>query len=157
MRPVRRHVGVTLLVAVAVFGIGTVVLGVTRNIVAHLANANPEYRHPFLEKNEVAKDVGVILVTSDKGLCGGMNTNVLRLLTAKVKEWQQEGRKVHFTAFGNKGFSFLQRFNARIVSHLVQAAGRPPGGGIVGGGDRHEEISCHEAREGRTTIRPHCR
>ena len=69
-----------------------------RNIVAHLANANPEYRHPFLEKNEVAKDVGVILVTSDKGLCGGMNTNVLRLLTAKVKEWQEEGRKVRFTA-----------------------------------------------------------
>src|SRR5512136_1546414 len=68
-----------------------------RNIAAHLANANPEYRHEFLVKHEERKDVGVILVTSDKGLCGGLNTNALRLLTSKVKEWQDEGRKVRFT------------------------------------------------------------
>ena len=105
-----------------------------RNIVAHLANANPEYRHPFLVKNEVAKDVGVILVTSDKGLCGGMNTNVLRLLTAKVKEWQQEGRKVHFTAFGNKGFAFLQRFGAKVVSHLTHYGDTPHLDKLVGPG-----------------------
>jgi F-type H+-transporting ATPase subunit gamma len=105
-----------------------------RNIVAHLANANPEYRHPFLEKNEVAKDVGVILVTSDKGLCGGLNTNVLRLLTAKVKEWQDEGRKVHFTAFGNKGFGFLQRFHAKIVSHLTHYGDTPHLDKLVGPG-----------------------
>jgi len=105
-----------------------------RNIVAHLANANPEYRHPFLVKNEVARDVGVILVTSDKGLCGGMNTNVLRLLTAKVKEWQGEGRKVHFTAFGNKGFAFLQRFGAKIVSHLTHYGDTPHLDKLVGPG-----------------------
>ncbi len=105
-----------------------------RNIAAHLAHANPEYRHPFLVKNPDAKDVGVILVTSDKGLCGGMNTNALRLLTQQVKEWQDEGRKCRFTAFGNKGFSFLQRFNARIVSHLVQYGDTPHLDRLVGPG-----------------------
>jgi len=105
-----------------------------RNIAAHLANANPEYRHPFLVRNEVAKDVGVILVTSDKGLCGGLNTNALRLLTQKVKDWQDEGRKVRFTAFGNKGFAFLQRFGANIVSHLTHYGDTPHLDKLVGPG-----------------------
>ena len=96
-----------------------------RNIAAHLANANPEYRHPFLVRREGAKGVGVILVTSDKGLCGGLNTNALRLLTGKVKEWQDGGRKVQFTAFGNKGFSFLQRFGGQVVSHLTHLGDTP--------------------------------
>ena len=105
-----------------------------RNIAAHLANANPEYRHPFLVRNEGARDVGVILVTSDKGLCGGLNTNVLRLLTQKVKDWQEEGRKVRFTAFGNKGFAFLQRFGANIVSHLTHYGDTPHLDKLVGPG-----------------------
>ena len=96
-----------------------------RNIAAHLANANPEYRHDFLVKHEERRDVGAIVVTSDKGLCGGLNTNALRLLTAKVKEWQEEGRKVRFTAFGNKGLSFLQRFGAKVVSHLTHYGDTP--------------------------------
>ncbi len=103
-----------------------------RNIAAHLANANPEYRHPFLVRREGVKDVGVILVTSDKGLCGGLNTNALRLLTGKVKEWQDEGRKVQFTAFGNKGFSFLQRFGGRISSHLTHIGDTPHLDKLVG-------------------------
>ena len=105
-----------------------------RNIASHLAHANPEYRHPFLVKNPDAKDVGVILVTSDKGLCGGMNTNSLRLLTQKVKEWQDEGRKIRFTAFGNKGFAFLQRFGASIVSHLTHYGDTPHLDKLVGPG-----------------------
>ena len=67
----------------------------------------------------------MILVTSDKGLCGGLNTNALRLLTDKVKEWQDEGRKVRFTAFGNKGLGFLQRFGAKIVSQLTHYGDTP--------------------------------
>jgi F-type H+-transporting ATPase subunit gamma len=105
-----------------------------RNIAAHLAHANPEYRHPFLVKNPDAKDVGIIVVTSDKGLCGGMNTNVLRLLTQRVKDWQGEGRKVRFTAFGNKGFAFLQRFGAKIVSHLTHYGDTPHLDKLVGPG-----------------------
>src|SRR5258706_1595072 len=69
-----------------------------RNIAAHLAHANPEYRHPFLVKRGEVKDVGVIVVTSDKCLCGGLNTNALRLTLNKVKDFQAEGRNVQLTA-----------------------------------------------------------
>jgi len=105
-----------------------------RNIAAHLANANPEYRHEFLVKREDRKDIGVILVTSDKGLCGGLNTNSLRLLTGKVKEWQEEGRKVRFTVFGNRGLSFLNRFGARVVSHFTHYGDTPHLDKLVGPG-----------------------
>src|ERR1700749_3855940 len=79
-----------------------------RAIAAHLAHANTEYRHPFLVKREGVKGVGLIVVTSDKGLCGGLNTNALRLALGKMKEWQGEGHEIKVTAIGNKGFSFMQ-------------------------------------------------
>jgi len=103
-----------------------------RTIAAHLAHANTEYRHPFLVKREDAKDVGLIVVTSDKGLCGGLNTNALRLAINKVKEWQGEGRKVQVTAIGNKGFGFMQRVNANIVSHLTAIGDVPHMDKLVG-------------------------
>ena len=96
-----------------------------RNIAAHLAHANTEYRHPFLVKREDVKDVGIIVVTSDKGLCGGLNTNALRLAFNKMKEWQGEGRNILVTPLGNKGFGFMQRFNAKIASHLVGLGDTP--------------------------------
>jgi F-type H+-transporting ATPase subunit gamma len=96
-----------------------------RNIAAHLAHANTEYRHPFLVRREDVKDVGVIVVTSDKGLCGGLNTNALRLAFNKMKEWQGEGRDILVTPLGNKGFGFMQRFNAKVVSHLVGLGDTP--------------------------------
>ncbi len=103
-----------------------------RNIAAHLANANPEYRHEFLVKREDRKDIGVLLVTSDKGLCGGLNTNSLRLLANKLKEWQGEGRKVRFTAFGQKGAAFLQRFGGNVVSQLTHYGDTPHLDKLVG-------------------------
>ena len=72
-----------------------------RTIVAHLAHANTEYHHRFLMLRQDAKDVGLIVVTSDKGLCGGLNTNALRLAVNKVKEWQGEGKGVRVTAIGS--------------------------------------------------------
>jgi F-type H+-transporting ATPase subunit gamma len=96
-----------------------------RNIAAHLAHANTEYRHPFLQKREGVKDVGIIVVTSDKGLCGGLNTNALRLTFSKLKEWQGEGRNILVTPLGNKGFGFMQRYNANIASHLVGLGDTP--------------------------------
>jgi F-type H+-transporting ATPase subunit gamma len=96
-----------------------------RTIASHLAHANTEYRHPFLIRREGAKDVGVIVVTSDKGLCGGLNTNALRLLVGKVREWQGEGRGVQLTAVGNKGFGFMQRFGGNIVSHVTGVGDTP--------------------------------
>jgi len=96
-----------------------------RTIAAHLAHANPEYRHPFLVARDGVKDVGLIIVTSDKGLCGGLNTNALRLAFNKMREWQGEGRGVQVTAIGNKGFGFMQRFNAKIVSHVTAIGDTP--------------------------------
>ncbi len=96
-----------------------------RNIAAHMSGANPEYRHPFLIRRTEVKNVGVILVTTDKGLCGGLNTNVLRLLTAKLRELEAAGVKVEATAIGNKGFGFLNRIGAKVVSHAVQLGDRP--------------------------------
>jgi F-type H+-transporting ATPase subunit gamma len=103
-----------------------------RTIAAHLAHANPEYRHPFLVKREGVKDIGVIVITSDKGLCGGLNTNVLRLTLNKVREWQGEGRGVQLCALGNKGFGFLQRFGGNIVSHLTGMGDTPHMERLVG-------------------------
>jgi len=96
-----------------------------RNIAAHLANANPEYRHPFLVKRESMKGAGLVLVTTDKGLCGGLNTNVLRLVTQKMRELDRAGTKLQVTAIGNKGLGFMQRIGAKVVSQVVQMGDQP--------------------------------
>jgi len=96
-----------------------------RNIAAHMSQANPEYRHPFLVKRDEIKTAGVILITTDKGLCGGLNTNVLRLATNKLKELETAGAKIEATAIGNKGFSFLNRIGAKVVSHAIQIGDKP--------------------------------
>jgi F-type H+-transporting ATPase subunit gamma len=96
-----------------------------RNIVAHLASANPEYKHPFVVRRESIRNVGVIVVSTDKGLCGGLNTNIQRQLLARVKQWQADGVSFQATAIGNKGYGFLQRLNAKIVSHVIQLGDKP--------------------------------
>jgi F-type H+-transporting ATPase subunit gamma len=96
-----------------------------RNIAANLATANPEYTHPFLVKQDKAKTVGIIVVTTDKGLCGGMNTNALRLVTTKLRELEGQGSKIEAVAIGNKGFGFLNRIGAKVVSHVVQIGDTP--------------------------------
>ncbi|MFC5608838.1 F0F1 ATP synthase subunit gamma [Variovorax soli] len=95
-----------------------------RAIAANLGQANPEYTHAFMKTNE-AKAVGVIVVTTDKGLCGGMNTNVLRAVTAKLREEQSAGNSVDAVAIGNKGLAFLNRIGARVVSHVTQLGDTP--------------------------------
>ncbi len=96
-----------------------------RNIAAHLANANPEYKHPFVVKREQVKGVGIIVVTSDKGLCGGLNTNVLRLALQRMKQWESGGAAPQITAIGNKGYGFSQRMGAKVVSHLIGIGDTP--------------------------------
>jgi F-type H+-transporting ATPase subunit gamma len=103
-----------------------------RTIAAHLAHANTEFRHPFLVKREGVKDVGMIVVTSDKGLCGGLNTNALRLMLNKVRELQGEGRTVLLTAIGNKGFGFMQRVGGKVVSHLTAIGDAPHMDKLIG-------------------------
>lgn len=97
-----------------------------RLICAHLARANiSEYRHPFLVKHEQAKKVGVILVTTDKGLAGPLNTNIQREILKRVKAWDAQGLSVEATAIGNKGVGFLQRLGVPIVSQVTQLGDRP--------------------------------
>ena len=95
-----------------------------RNIAAHLGSANPEYVHPFMKANN-AKAVGMIVVTTDKGLCGGLNTNVLRGVTNKLREVQAAGMTTQAVAIGNKGLGFLNRIGAKVVSHVTQLGDRP--------------------------------
>ncbi|MGE5737851.1 MAG: F0F1 ATP synthase subunit gamma [Betaproteobacteria bacterium] len=95
------------------------------NIAMHIAKANTEYKHPFLVKRDSIKRVGVIVVTTDKGLCGGLNTNVLRLVTQRFKEWRGSGVEVDFVAIGNKGLGFLHRLGGNVVSSVIQLGDRP--------------------------------
>lgn len=103
-----------------------------RNIAAHLATANPEFRHPFLIDYDNVAAAGLIVVTTDKGLCGGLNTNVLRLATQKLQELDAAGEKVMTTAIGSKGFGFLNRIGANIVSHITQLGDTPHLESLIG-------------------------
>ena len=98
-----------------------------RNITANLASANPEYTHPFMAnaKGTSAKQIGFIVVTTDKGLCGGMNTNNLRLVTQQSRELEAAGNKIQAVAIGNKGLGFLNRVGVKVVSHLTQIGDTP--------------------------------
>ena len=96
-----------------------------RSVAANLSHANPDYKHPFLMKRDSVRNVGIIMVTSDKGLCGGLNTNVMRLVVNKVKEWEGGNAKVQGTAIGTKGFSFLQRYGIPVVSHVLGLGDKP--------------------------------
>ena len=95
-----------------------------RNIAAHLSEANPEYTHPFMESND-AKASGFIVVTTDKGLCGGLNTNVLRLLTVRLKQQQAAGEDAQAVAIGNKGLGFLNRIGVKVIAHATQLGDKP--------------------------------
>ena len=95
-----------------------------RNIAANLGKANPEYTHTFMRSNDV-KAAGFIVVSTDKGLCGGLNTNVLRAVTAKLREQQEQGNESQVVAIGNKGLGFLNRVGARVVSHVTQLGDTP--------------------------------
>jgi F-type H+-transporting ATPase subunit gamma len=103
-----------------------------RNIVAHLALANPEYHHPFVVKRDKIRNVGLILISTDKGLCGGLNTNVQRAVLQYVKQWESEGVKFEASALGNKGLGFLQRLNANIVASAVQLGDKPHAERLIG-------------------------
>jgi F-type H+-transporting ATPase subunit gamma len=97
----------------------------TLQIALDIAKANTEYKHPFLVRRETAKRVGAIVVTTDKGLCGGLNTNVLRLVLQAHKDWRAKGEDIDYVAIGNKGLGFLTRLGANIVAQAVQLGDRP--------------------------------
>jgi F-type H+-transporting ATPase subunit gamma len=103
-----------------------------RNVAAHLSHANPEYRHPFLVKRENPSRIGVIVVTSDKGLCGGLNTNVLRMVLGRMKEWEAGKQGVEVCAIGNKALGFMQRIGASVLSQATHLGDTPHMDKLIG-------------------------
>jgi F-type H+-transporting ATPase subunit gamma len=89
-----------------------------RSVAANISNANPEYRHPFLTERDTVKRAAMIVVTTDKGLCGALNTNVLRMALAQYKAWQEEGEEIDVCCIGSKGVGFMQRLGANIVAEV---------------------------------------
>ena len=102
------------------------------NIAANLSKANPEYKHPFMVANSEAKTVGFVVVTTDKGLCGGLNTNLLRAATAKLKELETAGQKAEVVAIGNKGLGFMNRIGAKVVAQATQLGDQPHMDKLIG-------------------------
>jgi len=96
-----------------------------RRVAANLSHALTEYRHAFLNQRTALKKVGLIVVTSDKGLCGGLNSNVLRMVLGRVKEWEAQGTRLQATCIGNKGLGFMQRAGAEIVSQVTALGDTP--------------------------------
>ena len=103
-----------------------------RNIAANLAQANPEYKSPYMRTGGTAKVAGLIVVTTDKGLCGGLNTNILRAVTNRMREWEADGISTRSVAIGNKGMAFMNRIGAKVISHIVQLGDAPPVDRLVG-------------------------
>jgi F-type H+-transporting ATPase subunit gamma len=103
-----------------------------RAVAAHLSSASSEYKHAFLVKRETIKKVGVILITSDKGLCGGLNSNLLRLVVSQMKNWDSEGKVIAVCAIGNKGLGFMNRFGAEVKSHLTGLGDAPHQASLIG-------------------------
>jgi F-type H+-transporting ATPase subunit gamma len=90
-----------------------------RNVIGHLRFSHPEYKHPFMVERE-ARRVGMIVVTTDRGLCGGLNTNALKLAVGEMKKWNDKGAEVDVCTVGNKGLQFLRRLGANIVAEKTQ-------------------------------------
>jgi len=95
------------------------------NIAAHISHANPEYRHPFLLEHDTVKRIGIIVIGTDKGLCGALNTNVLRMVLNQYKEWRAEGEEIDVCCIGNKACSFMQRLGANILAQVTNIGDRP--------------------------------
>jgi F-type H+-transporting ATPase subunit gamma len=103
-----------------------------RSLAANLSQATPEYKHPFMVAHDESKLAGFIVVTTDKGLCGGLNTNMLRMVTTKLRELEAQGVKAEAVAIGNKGYGFLNRIGAKIVAHAIQLGDKPHLDKLVG-------------------------
>ena len=101
-------------------------------VAGNLSNALTEYGHPFLEKREKIKNIGLIVVTSDKGLCGGLNTNVLRMALGYMKEWDAQGQQLKVTAVGTKGLGFMLRAGADVISQVTGLGDSPHPDTLIG-------------------------
>jgi len=102
-----------------------------RQVIGHLANANPEYRHPFMVERPV-KRVGYIVVSSDRGLCGGLNINLFKALIRSMKEWHDQKVEADLCVIGNKGASFFRSFGGNVVAAIGNLGEEPSVNDLVG-------------------------
>ncbi|OUU80342.1 MAG: F0F1 ATP synthase subunit gamma [Gammaproteobacteria bacterium TMED78] len=102
-----------------------------KNVIGHLSESNPDYRHPFLENRDV-KRVGYIIVTSDRGLCGSLNVNLFRNVINDMKSWQDQGVEIDICILGAKGLSFFKRLNLNIVASVSDLGDSPKVSDLLG-------------------------
>ncbi len=102
-----------------------------RNVVGHLANAHPEYKHPFMEERDV-KRVGVIVISSDRGLCGGLNSNMFKRTVASMKEWHDAGTEIDLCLIGSKAKTFFSRYGGNVLAHTEQLGDKPQLADLIG-------------------------
>ncbi len=105
--------------------------GKVREVIANLAQANPEYRHPYTQAREV-KRIGVIVISTDRGLCGGLNTNLFKAVVARMKEWHSQDLDFELCSIGSKGAAFFKRMNAPIVSEVSHLGDEPSLADLLG-------------------------
>ncbi|HJQ62961.1 MAG TPA: F0F1 ATP synthase subunit gamma [Burkholderiales bacterium] len=103
-----------------------------RSLAAHISHANPEYRHPFVISREIVKRVGFVVVTTDKGLCGGLNVNVLRLALNELRHWEKDRERVDVCAIGTRALGFMQRLGVNVASYVTQLGDRPVMDALLG-------------------------
>ncbi|WP_281648056.1 F0F1 ATP synthase subunit gamma [Parendozoicomonas sp. Alg238-R29] len=103
-----------------------------RQVVGHIANANPEYRHEYMVEREV-KRVGYIVVSTDRGLCGGLNTNLFKKTVADMKEWHDQGAEVDVCVVGNKAASFFNSYGGNVVAAMNHLGDAPNIADLIGG------------------------
>ena len=95
-----------------------------RNVIGHLKKANPDYKHPYLIERE-AQSIGIIVVSSDRGLCGALNTNVFKTTLTMMREWQGKGAKVNLCLLGSKGVAFFRRLGAPVLASVTGLGDKP--------------------------------
>jgi F-type H+-transporting ATPase subunit gamma len=105
--------------------------GKARRIIAHLHQANPDYRHPFLQERE-ARTIGIIVISSDRGLCGALNANVFKAALQQVREWQQKGASVSLGTIGSKAVQFFRRLDLPILASTTGLGDKPHLRDVVG-------------------------
>jgi F-type H+-transporting ATPase subunit gamma len=102
-----------------------------QKVIGHLAKANPEYRHPFLQVRPI-KRVGYIVITSDRGLCGGLNTNLLKTTVASMKSWHQQGAEIDLCLVGTKAEAFFKRYGGNVVAQANHLGDAPAIADLIG-------------------------
>lgn len=102
-----------------------------RNVIGHLAMANSEYPHPYLSEREEIKRVGMIIISSDRGLCGGLNINVFKAAVGEIREYREKGIGVEFCVIGTKAMTFFKRFGGSLMAQASHLGDKPEISAII--------------------------